>query len=126
MTAVIWVRRVLLAIAAITIVSGAFQLIWPRLVLEAVGAATSDTSAQCFGTVGMFMVLFGGGLGQALLRVPNDSLMIGWATLQKAGAAAAVAVGVARGVFAPVALLVASFDGATAILGFWYWRRVRS
>jgi hypothetical protein len=121
-----WARRALLLIAGITILSGAVQVVWPRVVLAAVGGAVSDTSAQCFGTVGMFMVLFGGGLGQALRRNPNDSLMIGWATLQKAGASIAVGIGVARGVFAPVALLVASFDGATALLGFWYWRRVRS
>jgi hypothetical protein len=125
LTAVAWVRRLLIAIAGITVLSGAVQVIWPRLVLHAVGGALSDTSAQCFGTVGMFMVLFGGALAQALLRDPNDSLVIGWATLQKAGAAVAVGIGVTRGVFTPVALLVASFDGATALLGFWYWRKVR-
>ena len=118
-------RRALLVIAAITVLTGAAQMVWPRVILVAIGATPSDASAHAFGTVGMFMVLFGGALAQALMTDPPIRPLVGWATLQKAGAALAVAIGVSRGVFAPVALAVASFDGVTALLGLWYWRKIR-
>jgi hypothetical protein len=46
-------------------------------------------------------------------------------SLQKVGASAAVFLGVTRGVFAAVALVVAGFDLLSGILGLALWNRVR-
>jgi hypothetical protein len=119
------VRRALLAIAAITVASGAGQVVAPRLVLRVVGGDTaSDSAAHFFGIVGMFMVLFGGLLWQSL-REPPAPVGVFWAGLQKLGAAGAVGLGVARGLFSSLALGVAGFDLLSGVLALWYWRRTR-
>ena len=98
----------------------------PSLVLRVVGAGTPAEAAHFFGIVGMFMVLFGGLLWQALRAPAPMPVPVFWAALQKVGASAAVALGVSRGLFGAVALLVASFDLASGILALWYWSRVRA
>ena len=97
----------------------------PTLVLRVVGGDTQPAPAHFFGIVGMFMVLFGGLLWQALRASPPLSVPLFWAALQKLGAAGAVALGVSRGLFGAIALLVASFDLASGILALWYWARTR-
>lgn len=121
------VRRVLRVIAAATVASGAVQLLAPALVLRVVGGSTDAANAHSFGIIGMFMVLFGGLLWQALDPGAGaaGAVPLFWAALQKVGAAAAVSLGVARGLFAPVALAVAAFDLASGLLALWYWARVR-
>jgi hypothetical protein len=47
------------------------------------------------------------------------------AGVQKLGASAAVALGVRRRIFSPLALIVAGFDLLSGIVAFAYWRRVR-
>jgi hypothetical protein len=116
---------VLLAIAAITVASGLGQIVAPQLVLRIVGADTAPAAAHFFAIIGMFMALFGGLLWQAL-RAPVPILpALFWASLQKLGAAAAVAIGVRRGLFGSVALLIAAFDLGSGVLALWYWQRVR-
>jgi len=114
------------AIAVITVLSGAAQLFAPRLVLRVVGGEATPASSHFFAIIGMFMMIFGGLLWQSVqassvLRVP-----LFWAALQKLGAAGAVGLGVSRGLFDPVALLVASFDLASGLLALWYWRQFRA
>jgi len=113
------------AIAGITVVSGLVQMLDPRLVLGLIGGEATATSAHFFGTVGMFMLLFGGALLNEVLGPSRQPVVALWAGLQKVGAVAAVCLGVARGFFSPVALLVASFDVISALLIFWYWTRIR-
>ena len=115
-------RAVLLAIAGITVISGAVQVIDPAFVLTMVGAATGSAVQHFFGIVGMFMVLFGGMLLHALLAGDSSPLPVLWAGLQKFGAAAAVGLGVARAVFSDAALAVAGFDFLSGVLIFLYWR----
>lgn len=103
--------------------TGAVQLVAPAVVLHAVGGETTAGATHFFGIVGMFMILFGGLLWQGARPVPASSLALGWAALQKLGASAAVAVGVTRHVFSPLALVVASVDFASFIVIAWYWRR---
>jgi hypothetical protein len=116
---------VLLAIAALTVATGAVQLAAPALVLRVVGGDTRPAAAHFFGIVGMFMVLFGGLLWQALRAPTPLAVPVFWAALQKLGASGAVALGFSRGLFAPLALLVASFDLASGVLALWYWWRIR-
>lgn len=104
-------------------VTGAVQLVAPAVMLHAVGGETSAGATHFFAIVGMFMILFGGLLWQGARPVPASSIALGWAALQKFGASAAVAVGVTRHVFSPLALIVASFDFASFVVIAWYWRK---
>ena len=112
-------------IAAITVVSGLVQMLVPRLVLRIVGAEISPASAHFFGIVGMFMLLFGGALLHEVLSTPAQSIVALWAALQKVGAVAGVVLGVFKGIFSPLALLVSGFDLISALIIFAYWSRIR-
>ena len=117
-------RAVLAAIAIITVLTGAVQVPFGGQILPLIGADPTPGMRQLFGTVGMFMVVVGGLLLHTLLNaVPSPEVVL-WSGLQKAGAFGAVGIGVLNGVFSPIALLVAFFDLATAVLLFVYWRRI--
>lgn len=118
-------RLILVAIAVITVVSGLTQIVAPGFVLDLLSVYNTEATRQLFATVGMFMVLFGGMLIQALLDRAEHPIVVFWAALQKLGASAAVGIGVARGVFSGVALLVAGFDLLSGALGLAFWRRIR-
>ncbi|MEP6999453.1 MAG: patatin [bacterium] len=120
------VKLALLAISVITVLSGAGQLIAPGVVLRIVGGEASPTSLHFFAIIGMFMVLFGGLMWQALRAPTPQPIPLFWAALQKLGAAAAVGIGVRHGLFSMIALLVASFDLFSGVLALWYWSRVRN
>jgi hypothetical protein len=130
MTAVraLWARDrlafLLAAIAAATIVSGLVQLVAPGFVLDLLDAESTKTTRHFFGIVGMFMAIVGGLLLHAMLRPPPAAgFVVFWASLQKLGASLAVAIGVGRGVFSDLALLVAGFDLLTAVIGaLFLWR----
>lgn len=118
-------RRALVAISALTVASGAGQVAAPGMMLNVLGVQRSAASDQLFATVGMFMVCVGAGLGHGLARRSSAREPVLWAAAQKAGACAAVSVGVRRGIFSPLALGVAAFDGASGLLALDYWRRLR-
>lgn len=117
-------RLALQAISVTTIASGATQALAPGPLLELLGVEESPASRQLFATIGMFMVIVGGILLGAVGRRPQPSV-IGWSAIQKLGAAGAVAIGVRRGVFSPLALGVAAFDFASGLLALDYRRRLR-
>jgi hypothetical protein len=118
-------RRALVAIAALTVLSGAVQVLMPRRMLDSLAAEDNAPTRHLFGTIGMFMVVVGGGLLNALLRPARDPSVVFWAALQKFGAAAAVGLGVRRRIFSPLALGVAAFDLLSGLLAAVYWRRMR-
>ncbi|HQR41521.1 MAG TPA: hypothetical protein PLX97_02530 [Gemmatales bacterium] len=120
-----WLYWTLVAIGAITVLSGSLQMVAPGLVLTLIGGQMTPTSLHFFGIIGMFMVLFGGALLQALLSPLHHPVVLFWAGLQKFGASAAVGLGVWHQLFSPLALLVAGFDLLSGILALWYWNRVR-
>ncbi|HYP73774.1 MAG TPA: hypothetical protein VEP72_06745 [Microbacterium sp.] len=109
----------------ITFVTGAFQVIAPGFVLQRIGGEQRAGSAHLFGTIGFFMVVVGGLLAQATARPDPERSVLTWAAIQKIGATTAMSLGVARGVFAPVALLVAVFDGVSAAVLLAYRARLR-
>ena len=117
-------RAVLAVIAAITVLTGAAQLPFGGPILQLLGSEDTATTRQLFGTVGMFMVVVGGLLLHTLLNAASSPEVVLWSGLQKAGAFGAVGIGVLNGVFSPIALLVAFFDLATAVLLVVYWRRI--
>ncbi len=119
-------RGAVAAVAAITVVSGLGQLVLPGLVLDALGAESTPTTRHFFATVGMFMAVVGAVTLHALVAPEPPAYVVLWAALQKAGAVAAVTVGVARDLFDPLALAVAGFDLLSAALAFVLWQRLRT
>jgi hypothetical protein len=79
-----------------------------------------------FAIIGMFMVIFGAMMLQALLTAGDHSVAVLWAGVQKLGAAAAVGIGVVTGVFSALALGVAIFDLVSGVLIFSYLRSGRN
>ena len=118
-------RLALLIIGAITVVSGLAQLLAPGFVLTIIGGDTAPAAAQGFATVGMFMVVTGAMLVQDLWRRSGEPTVPLWIGVQKVAAAALVALGVSRGLFAPLALAVAGFDLVSGILAFVFVARLR-
>ena len=107
-------RITVLAIGAVTVVSGGAQVAAPRFVLGMIGADRSATSAQLFATVGAFMVVVGGALTQVAIKGSELQVVLFWSAVQKVMAVAAVCLGIAAGVFGPAALGVAAFDLVSA------------
>jgi len=120
-----WLYWLLVLIAASTLLSGGIQAIAPALILRLLSAETTTTSQHFFAIVGMFMVLFGGATLHALLSFKHHPVVILWSSFQKLGASVAVALGVQRGVFASLALIVAIIDFLSGVLALWYWSRIR-
>jgi hypothetical protein len=118
-------RKGLLLISALTVVSGLTQVVAPGFVLRLIGADVTLASSHFFGIVGMFMVLFGGLLLQALFAKAPQPIAVFWCGLQKFGAAAAVSMGVVREVFSWLALGVAGFDLLSGLLILIYWYLIR-
>jgi len=118
-------RRALIAIGVLTVGTGAAQVIAPRRMLAPLAAEDDATTRHFFGTVGMFMVVVGGALLNALRRPTRDPSVVLFTALQKLGASTAVTLGVRRRIFSPLALTVAAFDLLSGMLALAYWRRVR-
>jgi hypothetical protein len=115
----------LIAIGVITVLSGLTQLVAPGFVLAFVAGPANDVlSRQLFATVGMFMLVTGGLFTQALLAESRERAIPLWIGIQKLAAFALVSYAVFRGVFAPLSLGVASFDGLSGVLAFLYFRRL--
>lgn len=109
-------RLVPVLIGAVTVLTGVCRLFAPGPVLDLLSADSTGISRHLFATVGMFMVVVGGLLVQGLLPPAPPPYLLLWAGPQKFGAFALVGVGVLRDLFGPLALLVAFFDLATALL----------
>lgn len=118
-------RAAVAAIAAVTVISGLVQLIAPGFVLGVIDAESTATTRHFFAIVGMFMAIVGGLLLHVLLVERDERTVVLWGTVQKLGASVAVGVGVARGVFGGLALLIAAFDLFSGVLLGWLWARMR-
>jgi hypothetical protein len=120
-----WLFWLVLAIAAITLLTGMAQILWPAPILGLLATPRSPVALHFFGLVGMFMALFGGALLHAMLAARPNPIVVLWAGLQKFGAVAGVGIGVAHGIFAPLALAVTLFDFASGVLILvcWWGRR---
>jgi len=116
-------RRLVLAVAAITAVSGAVQMLLPDLVLHFVGASSAPAARHFFGLVGMFMLVIGVALWVAVREGSRGVVLV--LSAQKLGAVGGVVLGVVNGIFGPAALLIASFDALSCALIVWYWVRTR-
>ncbi len=115
----------LVLISAATIISGFVQMIIPSVVLGIIKGELTAGNLHSFAIVGMFMVLFGSLLLHALLSTKHHPVAVFWASIQKFGAFAAVAIGVSKGVFSLLAWAVALFDLASGVLIIVYWFSIR-
>ena len=120
-----WLFVLLVLIAASTALTGAVQVMAPASILRLLSAEVTITSEHFFAIVGMFMVLFGGATLHALLSFKHHPVVILWSSFQKFGVSGAVALGVQRGVFSSLAIIVAVVDLLSGLLAFWYWLRIR-
>lgn len=121
-----YLRLFLLLISVSTLLSGAMQVIAPAFVLNFVGAAIDPNTKQLFATIGMFMFLFGGMMVHALYNEDDNRVVVIWSAFQKLGASVAVAIGIMKGVFHPVAGMVAAFDFVSGILFFVYLKSLKA
>lgn len=112
----------LVLISIATLISGIVQVFAPGFILGMISGENTPATRQGFGTIGMFMALFGGMLLQVLLTGAMVQPVFLWSALQKIGAFVAVAIGVERHLFGPKALAVASFDLLSGILIFIYMK----
>jgi hypothetical protein len=116
-------RRLVLAVAALTAVSGAFQMLLAEVVLRFLGASTAPAARHFFSLVGMFMLIVGLALWRAVREGASGVVLV--MAAQKAGAVAGVVIGVASGIFGATSLAVAGFDALSCALILWYWARTR-
>ncbi len=119
-----WLFFLLLIIAVLTFLSGAIQWICPKLILAWVGGSMEETSIHFFRIVGMFMLLFGGLLVQALMADNTPAWAIFWCMAQKMGAAVMVTIALQQGLFNNLAWAVAGFDFVTALLLAYLWKKL--
>lgn len=120
-----WLYWILILIAASTALTGSIQLVAPAFILRFLHAEVGPASQHFFAIVGMFMVLFGGATLHALLSPKHHPVVILWSSFQKFGASIAVALGVQRGVFSSLAMIVAAIDLLSGVLSICYWRRIK-
>ena len=120
------IRLLLIAIAGITVLSGASQLVAPGLILGIIATSANAAEAHLFATVGMFMVITGALFLQSLLNHSRERTIPFWIGVQKLAAAVLVGLGWSSGLFAPIALGVAGFDAVSGALCFVFWRRLGS
>ena len=116
-----YLKKILILIALLTIISGGIQILVPQFVLNLIGGEVTPTTRHFFGIVGMFMVLFGGLLFHALSGDRHLPEAILWCGLQKFGAAIAVTLGFGRGLISWLALGVAGFDLLSGVLIMIWW-----
>lgn len=112
----------LVLISIVTVVSGIVQIFAPGFILDLLSAEITPATKQCFGTIGMFMVLFGGLLLHVLLTQQMNTPVFLWAGLQKVGAFLGMGIGVFHQIFGPKSLVVAAFDLLSGILIFLYMK----
>ncbi|KQU08050.1 hypothetical protein [Rhizobium sp. Leaf453] len=117
-------RLVLLAIAAITVLSGVTQMAAGGFVLSIIATDARPPVVHMFMTIGMFMVITGAMFLQSLWRRSEEPAIPLWIAVQKLAAAVLVTMGWMKGIFAPLALGVAAFDALTGLLALIFWRRL--
>lgn len=117
-------RLTLIAIAAITCLSGAAQLLMPERILAVIAPVATGAEAHFFRTIGMFMLITGAMFGQSLVQRTDAPAISLWIAVQKLLAALLVFMGWIGGHFLWLALGVAAFDLASGVLALMFWQRI--
>ncbi len=116
-------NKILLLIAAVTAIGGLLQMLLPGVALHILEGDTGASSRRFFAIVGMFMLIVGGLLWQAVRQGRGLDLVCFWSMLQKFGATFFVTLSVFSGLLSTLALPVAAFDLLSGlVLGYAYWQ----
>ena len=120
-----WTYWLIVAVAVITILSGAGQVLMPERALSFMGFAASGDTVFLIRVLSLFVALFGGALLHAVLIARFESTILLWVGLQKVASAASMLLGVTSGLLASVVLLVAGYDFAAGLYVLWFgsWGR---
>jgi len=119
-----FLRLCLIAIAAITVLSGATQMVAGEWIMAVIANSATPAEVHLFGTIGMFMVITGAMFLQSLLTRSAEPAIPLWIAVQKLAAAVLVVIAFTKGFFLWLALGVAVFDALSAALAFLFWRRL--
>ncbi|GIV60544.1 hypothetical protein GQ464_007740 [Rhodocaloribacter litoris] len=120
-----WPDRVALALAAVTILSGAGQIVAARPVLSMLAVEPTTATVYLFVTVSLLTLLFGGALLHAVLARRPQPVAVLWTGLQKVCGAALGGAALTQGLLAGAAWAAVAFDGVAGLFVLWYWTRVR-
>jgi hypothetical protein len=117
-------RLTLMIIAAITVLSGATQMVAGQFVLDIIATSATGPEVHLFQTVGMFMVITGSMFLQSLISRTDAPAISFWIAVQKFAAAVLVLIAFIKGYFIWLALGVAVFDAFTGFLAILFWKRL--
>ncbi len=116
-------RGLSVLVGALTAFFGLLVLAFPKTMLDLLDADKPDPSSYLFGIVGVFILLFGGLLIDAARRANPPPVALFWCVLQKCASVLVLLIALITGVFGALALLVAAFDIAGALVVYGLWRR---
>jgi hypothetical protein len=116
-----WTEWLVIAVAAITILSALYQLALPASALALLGVNPISETVYLFRLASLLTGLFGGMLLHSSLSGQAEPTVLLWASLQKLLGAALVGLGVGNGTLATAALPVAGYDFAAGLFLLWYW-----
>ena len=114
------VEYVILAIAAITVASGAFQIVAPGTALRALGLRPDSELTLMLVLASALSALVGAALLHTVLARRNDPTVLVCAGLAKLCGPAVLGVGAARGLVDRAGLVVAAYDLVTGLAVLWY------
>jgi hypothetical protein len=115
-----WADWLLVAIAIITILSGAIQIIQPEMILNSMGIKPADETTYFFRITSLLTGLFGGALLHAALSSQTEPVILLWACLQKLLGSASVLLAVLSGLLTVGALAAAGYDFIAGLFILWY------
>ena len=120
-----WMEWLIVAVSAVTLLSGIVQCVMPEPALAFMGISASDSSVYLFRVVSVLTALFGGALLHTALTSKFESTVLLWSGIQKLVGASAVLIAVVGGLLSSAVLLVAGYDFVAGLYVLWFYSRGR-
>lgn len=116
------IKNVLVAVASMTLLTGAAVAVRPSLSANLFVEPLATSSGMFIVVVASaLLAVFGAALLHALLSDGDHPLVILWTSVEKLVAAACWTVGLLLGALVPMAASLIVFDLLAGALGLWYW-----
>lgn len=119
-----WKEWIVVAIAAITILTALGQIAAPETALNFMGVTPSAETVFLFRLTSLFTGLFGGMLFQSRLSGRDETTILLWVSLQKILGSIGLALGALNGTLSTQVLVVAAYDFIAGLFLAWYWRDI--